>query len=110
MQANPICVSVIVPVYNNSKDLKECLSAIRASSCPNTEMIVVDDASTDDTWSTAIGLGVHPLQLVQNSGVAAARNYGARHARGEIVFFVDADVVIPLAAIKRVMQVFEGNP
>ena len=110
MQASPVCVSIIVPVYNNSKDLKECLSAIRAASFPNTEIIVVDDASTDDTLATAIGLGVHPLRLVKNSGVAAARNYGARQARGDIVFFVDADVVIPPGAIKRVMEVFEKNP
>ena len=110
MQANPICVSIIVPVYNNSRDLKECLSAIRVASFSKTEIIVVDDASTDDTLSTAIGLGVRPLRLVKNSGVAAARNYGARHAQGEIVLFVDADVVIPPGAVKRVMEVFEGNP
>jgi len=110
MQANPIDISIIVPVYNNPKDIKECLLAIRASSFPNTEIIVVDDASTDDTFRTAIELGIHPLRLVRNSGVAAARNYGARHARGDILFFVDADVVVPPGAIKRVRDAFEGNP
>ncbi|MBI2179808.1 MAG: glycosyltransferase family 2 protein, partial [Deltaproteobacteria bacterium] len=110
MQAHPISLSIIVPVYNNSRDLKECLSAIKAASPPNTEVIVVDDASTDDTFPTASRWGVRALQLAKNSGVAAARNYGARHARGEILFFVDADVVIPLGAVKRLMEVFEENP
>jgi len=110
MQAQPISLSIIVPVYNNSRDLKECLSAIMAASPSNTEIIVVDDASTDDTFPTASGLGVRALQLAKNSGVAAARNYGARHARSDILFFVDADVVIPPGAVKRLMEVFEGNP
>jgi GT2 family glycosyltransferase len=110
MQAQPISLSIIVPVYNNSRDLKDCLSAIKAASLPNTEIIVVDDASTDDTFPTASGLGVRTLQLATNSGVAAARNFGARHARGEILFFVDADVVIPLGTVKRVIEAFEGNP
>ena len=110
MQAHPVSLSIIVPVYNNSRDLKECLSAIKAASSPNTEIIVVDDGSTDDTFSTASRFGVRTLQLAKNSGVAAARNYGARHAQGEILFFVDADVVIPLGAVKRVIEVFEENP
>jgi GT2 family glycosyltransferase len=110
MQPQPISLSVIVPVHNNSRDLKECLSAIKAASLPNTEIIVVDDASTDDTFPTASGSGVRTLRLEKNSGAAAARNYGARHARGEVLFFVDADVVIPLGAVKRVIEVFEENP
>ena len=55
MQPQSISLSIIVPVYNNSRDLKECLSAIKAASLPNTEIIIVDDASTDDTFPTASG-------------------------------------------------------
>ncbi len=110
MQTRSVSLSIIVPVYNNSTDLKECLSAIKAASLPNAEIIVVDDASTDDTFQTAMGLGVRPLRLEQNSGVAAARNYGARHARGDVLFFVDSDVVVPPGLIERVVALFEGNP
>src|SRR5918996_1041295 len=87
-------ISIIVPVYNNPSDLRECLSAFRSTSCPDWEIIVVDDASTDDSSSVAARMGARVLRLAENMGPAAARNYGARHARGDILFFVDADVVV----------------
>src|SRR5262247_1877469 len=87
-------VSMIVPVYNNPQDLRECLSTLIASSCPGSEIIVVDDASTDDTASAAARMGARVIQLAKNSGPAAARNFGARHAHGDILLFVDADVVV----------------
>ena len=103
-------ISIIVPVYNNAKDLPECLSALVGSSCPTSEIIVVDDGSTDDTPIVADRMGVNVIRLGENSGVAAARNCGARHARGEILFFVDADVVVAPGAVERVVKVFEDNP
>lgn len=99
-------LSVIIPVYNNPQDLRECLSALIASSCPGSEIMVVDDASTDDTPSVAAQMGVRVLRLAKNSGPAAARNYGARHALGDILFFVDADVVVAPGAVRRVLAVF----
>lgn len=103
-------VSIIVPVYNNPQDLQECLSALRAASCPDSEIIVVDDASTDDTPAVAARMGVRVLRLAKNSGHAAARNYGARHAQGDILLFVDADVVVEPGVVRRVLQVFEEHP
>jgi glycosyltransferase involved in cell wall biosynthesis len=103
-------ISIIVPVYNNPRDLPECLSSIVASSLPDSEIIVVDDASTDETPSVAAGMGVRVLKLEKNSGPGGARNYGARHAQGDILFFVDADVVIARGAIDRVKEIFEANP
>src|SRR5215831_8875720 len=103
-------ISIIVPVYNNVKDLRECLSALMGSNCPNSEIIVVDDGSRDDTSIVAERTRVTLVRLAENSGVAAARNCGAKHARGEILFFVDADVVIAPGAVERVVKVFEENP
>jgi GT2 family glycosyltransferase len=103
-------LSVIVPVYNNPQDLRECLSALIASSCPGSEIIVVDDASTDDTPSIAAQMGVQVLRLAKNSGPAAARNYGASHAQGEILFFVDADVVVAPDAVRHVVALFAEDP
>ena len=110
MSVDPVLISIIVPVYNNPSDLRECLSALIASSCPRSEMIVVDDGSTDDTPSVATDMGVAVLRLAKNSGPSAARNYGVRHARGEIIFFVDADVVVMPGAVSRVLKTFNEKP
>ena len=103
-------VSIIVPVYNSRRELAQCLSALKAFPGCDSEIIVVDDASTDDTAVVAAGMGVHPLRLTTNSGPAAARNHGARHARGHILFFVDADVVLAPASLDRVERTFREQP
>jgi GT2 family glycosyltransferase len=107
---NPMRISIIVPVYNNSRDLRECLSVLIASSRPDAEIIVVDDASTDDTPTVAAQMGVRVLRLAQNMGPSAARNYGARHAQGDILMFVDADVVVAPGAVSRIVKVLEDRP
>jgi GT2 family glycosyltransferase len=103
-------ISIIVPVYNGSNALPECLAALKASACPDTEIIVVDDASTDDTPLLAERAEVKVIRLAKNSGPAVARNRGARHAQGEILFFVDADVVLAPAALNRVSKAFQEQP
>lgn len=103
-------VSVIVPVYNSLSELAECLSALTRSANSDTEIIVVDDASTDDPSSVTNGFGVRLLRLTRNSGPGGARNHGARHARGEVLFFVDADVVVAPDALRRVVQAFDADP
>jgi len=110
MASNPTYISIIVPVYNNPKDLLECLSALKASFLPDSEIIVVDDASTDDIASIGALMGVRLFRLTRNSGPAAARNYGTRQAQGEIFFFVDADVALAPGAVHRVRRVFEAPP
>lgn len=110
----PVCdgditirVSVVVPAYNNPGQLSQCLSALRAAAGADTELIVVDDASNDDVSSTAVHFGARLLRLARNAGPAAARNHGARHARGQILFFVDADVVVPNDAIGRIQAILD---
>ena len=110
LKHNPIRISIIVPVYNGAQDLRECLSALRAACCPGSEIIVVDDGSTDASSDVAVEMGVRVLRLPRNSGPSAARNYGAQHAQGDILFFVDADVVVMAGAASHVLKVFEENP
>jgi GT2 family glycosyltransferase len=106
----PIGLSVIVPVYNNPRDLRVCLEALRAAITPDSEIIVSDDASTDDTLSVAMQMAVRVVSLPENSGPAAARNQGARGARGAILLFVDADVVIAPGAVEHVQRFFAEHP
>ena len=102
--------SIIVPVYNEPEHLRECLSALLAESRSESDVIVVDDASTDQTPAVASQLGVRLFRLGKNSGPAAARNYGARHSEGDILLFVDADVVVAPGVVNRVIAVLHSNP
>ncbi|MBE8954844.1 MAG: glycosyltransferase [Quinella sp. 2Q5] len=91
-------VSVIVPVFNAEKFLPVCLESLAIQTLGDFEVIVVDDCSTDN--SAAIAESFLPrfdgrlkvLVLDENTGSGAVpRNVGLEHARGEYVFFVDAD-------------------
>src|ERR1700675_3297227 len=95
-------LSVIVPVYNDQDALGRCLGALTASCPPGVEIIVVDDASTDESATVAARLASRLVRLSTNAGPAAARNYGAQHARGEILLFVDSDVIVAPGALDHV--------
>ena len=107
----PVRVSIIVPVCNNPGDLHDCLVALNATTYPDFEIIVVDDASsTDETGVVADQLGAKVLRLERNAGPSSARNLGARNATGEILFFVDADVVVGPHAVSRVVETLGRHP
>jgi glycosyltransferase involved in cell wall biosynthesis len=110
MLDKPFFISAIVPVYNGSKYLERCLDALLASSYSNYEVIVVDDASVDDSIEIARRKGVTVLPLPKRMGQAAARNSGAEIARGEILLFVDADVVVRPDTIGKVAADFATSP
>jgi GT2 family glycosyltransferase len=103
-------ISVIIPVHAAARELAECLTALRRDAGVDTEIIVVDDASPDDAARTGERLGARVIRLERNSGPAAARNRGAGAARGAILFFVDADVVVGPGAIERVARTFAAHP
>jgi GT2 family glycosyltransferase len=103
-------ISIVVPVYNDPQGLQECVSALASACGPDTEIVVVDDASTDATPSVAARMGVRVLRLAENRGPSAARNHGALHVQGDVLFFVDADVVIAPDAFRRVGEVLTQHP
>jgi GT2 family glycosyltransferase len=103
-------VSVVVPAYNAGGYLHACLDAILASPVDRLELIVVDDCSTDDTVEVARGRGAKVLRMARNGGPGAARNRGVDEARGEIVVFVDADVVVGPRALPGILRVLEEEP
>jgi len=106
-------VSVIVPVYNGASVLRLCLEAIAATDYRTYECIVVDDGSTDNSESIAAEMSM-PVQIIKIAdgprGPAYARNRGAEVATGEILFFVDADVVIAGGALRRLAMSFSEQP
>jgi hypothetical protein len=105
-----IRLSVIVPAFNNARYLVQCLTALRDARPPAAELIVVDDASTDDTPAVAAAAGASVLTMSRNGGPGAARNYGAQRARGEVLLFVDADVVVASGTLSRVERAFAADP
>jgi lipopolysaccharide/colanic/teichoic acid biosynthesis glycosyltransferase/glycosyltransferase involved in cell wall biosynthesis len=100
-------ISVIVPAKNASKTLGGCLQALLHQECMQLdndyEVIVVDDGSTDDTAEIA---EQHAVRVIRqnNGGPAAARNAGARIARGTLLAFTDADCTPSPAWLKDIVQ------
>jgi len=103
-------ISVIIPVYNGEKFLPGCLDALIANSYPERELIVVDDCSTDQSVQISRDKGAVVLTTARQSGPGAARNLGAQQARGEILLFVDADVVVARDTLERVAADFIDDP
>ena len=97
-------VSVIIPNRNGGATLARCLTAALASRHPRFEVTVVDDNSQDDSLEVIRRFPCRLIRLPRHSGAAAARNAGARHARGEILFFIDADCLLPPDALTRVCE------
>lgn len=103
-------ISIIIPVYNGEKFLPRCLDAVASSSYKKYELIVVDDCSTDDSARISRERGALVLGTSRQSGPAGARNLGAQKARGEVLFFVDADVVVKPDALERVAAISIEHP
>ncbi len=103
-------LSVIVPVYNGSMHISRCLEGLRASEYSNYEVIVVDDCSTDDTRLIVERYPVRCVRTPRTLGPAGARNMGIGYAEGNIVVFVDADVVLPPNALGIIAREFERDP
>lgn len=105
-------LSVIVPAYQGQRVLPLSLAALRASTLPRQawELIVVDDASLDDT---AVVAAEHADTVVRlpgkPRGPAYARNRGFEVARGEVIVFVDADVCVHTDTLARFASIFANE-
>lgn len=103
-------VSVIIPVRNGEEKLRCCLEALTSSLYPDYETIVVDDSSEDDSASIAAEYKARVIRLPGHMGQGLARNQGAQLAKGDILFFVDADVVTRPDTIGRVVHMLDSHP
>jgi glycosyltransferase involved in cell wall biosynthesis len=103
-------VSVIMPVYNGAAFLAEAIESVYAQNHANLELIVVDDASTDNSASIASQLGATVIQHTHNQGAAAARNRGLEVAQGDLVAFLDADDLWVADKLQKQFLALEQNP
>ncbi|PAV09386.1 glycosyltransferase family 2 protein [Methanocorpusculum parvum] len=91
----PPKVSVIIPIYNTEKYLRQCLDTIITQTLQDIEIICVDDGSTDKSLEILLQYQKKDERIViltqQNKGGGAARNAGLKAARGEFLLFLDSD-------------------
>lgn len=95
----PCAVSFVVPAYAAAATLPATIASIRAAAVADSEIVVVDDSSLDDTAAVAAELADRVVVRPAQGGAARARNDGAQVAGGEVLFFVDADVTVSPEAV-----------
>jgi glycosyltransferase involved in cell wall biosynthesis len=98
-------VSVVIPVYNGEPFIRATLESVLAQTYPNFEVIVVNDGSTDGTPRVLESFGDRITCVSQpNRGLSATRNAGMTFARGEFLFFLDADDLLCRDYIERLAE------
>lgn len=105
-------VSIVVPAYNEGRVIDACIRSILACAYPFKELILVDDGSRDDTLALMRRYEGHPRVTVigkANGGKASALNAGLLRARGEVIFFVDADGLFRSDTIDAMLAAFTSE-
>ena len=110
--ATPL-VSIIVPAYNEEKNIRKAIDSVIEADYPNKEVIVIDDGSTDNTLAIALSykdkLPSNSYIVISrtNGGKSSAINYGIRYAHGEFVISIDADSIMGRDSIKEILKYFQ---
>lgn len=109
-ESTTLSLSIIIPVYRGGDEFRQCLAGLAALTPGADEVLVVVDGEDDGSGTAAAAYGAKVLRLPRRSGPAAARNAGAKVAQGELLFFLDADVVPAPEVIAQVRTVFQAHP
>lgn len=112
MKERPL-VSVIVPVYNVEKYLKNCLDSLKAQTYSNLEFILIDDGSQDASSQIADQYAKEDSRFTvihqANSGLSQARNHGIELAKGEYLTFVDSDDTVTPDYVEFMYELLEAH-
>ncbi len=104
-------ISVIIPVYNAEKTLKQCLESIFRQTNSEIEIIAVNDGSIDDSLAI-LRQYADRIKIINqsNAGAPTARNAGFKESRGEQVIFCDADVIMSPKMLEKMSVALDENP
>jgi GT2 family glycosyltransferase len=107
-------VSVVIPVFNSMPELVQCLEALFAdcdASAVESEVIIVDNGSVDDSWEYIQRLQRPDLHLLRDpdASIGALRNQGAAEAKGEVLCFLDSDCIVVPGYVDAVTQVLSSE-
>ena len=104
-------ISIIVPIYNPGKYLKNCLDSLINQTYRNIEIILIDDGSTDGSYEVALKYAESDKRIIierqKNSGVSHARNRGLQIANGDFFSFIDSDDYIELDTYEYLLKLLD---
>ena len=105
-------VSVIIPVYNGEKTIRETINSVLAQTFGDLEVIAIDDGSTDGTVEAISSIADDRVSVFSypNAGQAASRNRGISRASGEFIAFLDADDLWTPQKLEAQLQALKENP
>ena len=108
----PGLVSIIIPVHNATGFIQETINSCLQQSYSDLELILVENGSTDGSWSVIDSINdkrIRPFQL-KIGNAAAARNYGFEKSRGDYIMFLDADDVLATNKIEKQIKALQKKP
>lgn len=108
------CVSIIIPVYNTEKYIRNCLESVIKQTYSNIEIICINDASTDKGWDVVEEFALEDsrfklIKFSENYGLSKARNAGIQAASGKYVLFLDSDDSLSLEAVAGLCEAAEND-
>ena len=111
MRQKNILVSVIIPIYNTSEFLGQCLDSVVNQTLKEIEIICIDDGSSDNSTEIVKKYQEKDSRIIllsqENKGAGAARNIGIKYAKGKYIHFLDSDDWLNVAAYEKTCKVME---
>lgn len=107
-------ISIIIPCYNSEKYIKDAIDSVKNQSYKNWECIIVNDGSTDNSETIIQDCIKNDNRFLyikqENKGPGAARNYGAKYVKGELMTMLDADDILGKYYLENAQNFFDNNP
>lgn len=113
MEASNPEISIVVPMYNSSYFVKNCIESVLKQDFTNYELLLIDDHSTDETMEICKNyIQDKRIKLLCNEGkgVSSARNQGIMKSTGSYITFVDSDDVLEQTFLSKLLNIAKGNP